>query len=140
MTFGPAAEPAGQISMVGKAGISAGHAEGAGRFTWRGRLPLMCCHMRNGLRKPRKATVHGCVREDGSAGRRIDGLGRACKARMSSPLTSQRLRPFLTEWNGRDLHLVKDLIEAGKITPVARGKIVITVSGASQMRQDTGPD
>ncbi len=96
--------------------------------------------MRNGLRKPRKATVHACVREDGSAGRRIDGLGRARKARMSSPLTSQRLRPFLTEWNGRDLHLVKDLIEAGKITPVARGKIVITVSGASQMRQDTGPD
>jgi NADPH:quinone reductase-like Zn-dependent oxidoreductase len=84
----------------------------------------------------------------GSAGRWIDGLGRANKARMLSPFVSQQLHPFLTRWNRQDLHLVKDLIEAGKITPVidrtyplpeaaeairylegghARGKIVITV-------------
>jgi NADPH:quinone reductase-like Zn-dependent oxidoreductase len=84
----------------------------------------------------------------GSAGRWINGLGRANKARVLSPLVSQRLYPFLTKWNKQDLHVVKDLIEAGKVTPVidrtyplneapeairylegghARGKIVITV-------------
>ena len=84
----------------------------------------------------------------GSAGRWIDGLGRANKARVLSPFVSQRLHPFLTRWDRQDLHIVKDLIEAGKVTPVidrtyplsqapeamryleeghARGKIVITV-------------
>ena len=84
----------------------------------------------------------------GSAGRWIDGLGRAYKARVLSPLARQRLRPFLTKWSQQDLHIVKDLIEAGNVTPVidrtyplreasqamryleaghARGKIVITV-------------
>ena len=84
----------------------------------------------------------------GSAGRWIDGLGRANKARVLSPFVSQRLRPFLTKWDNHDLHIVKDLIEAGKVTPVidrtyplneapeairylegghARGKIVITI-------------
>jgi NADPH:quinone reductase-like Zn-dependent oxidoreductase len=84
----------------------------------------------------------------GSAGRWIDGLGRANKARMLSPLVRQRLHPFLTRWSGQDLQVVKVLIEAGKVTPVidrtyplseaaaamryleaghARGKIVIIV-------------
>jgi len=65
-----------------------------------------------------------------------------------SPLVRQRLRPFLTRWSKQDLQVVKDLIEAGNLTPVidrtyplsaapeamrhleaghARGKIVITV-------------
>ena len=85
----------------------------------------------------------------GSAGRWIDGLGRANKARVLSPFVSQRLHPFLTRWSKQDLHVVKDLIEAGKVTPVidrtyplseapeairhlegghARGKIVSTVA------------
>jgi NADPH:quinone reductase-like Zn-dependent oxidoreductase len=63
----------------------------------------------------------------------------------------QRLQPFLTKWNQQDLHALKELIEAGKVTPVidrayplseapeairylegghARAKIVITVRGA----------
>jgi NADPH:quinone reductase-like Zn-dependent oxidoreductase len=84
----------------------------------------------------------------GSPGRWIDGLGRAYKARVVSPLVRQRLRPFLTRWSNQDLQVVKGLIEAGKVTPVidrtyplraasaamryleaghARGKIVITV-------------
>jgi NADPH:quinone reductase-like Zn-dependent oxidoreductase len=63
-------------------------------------------------------------------------------------LLSQRLLTFLTKWSKQDLHVVKDLIEAGNVTPVidrtytlseapeamrylegghARGKIVITV-------------
>ncbi len=84
----------------------------------------------------------------GSAGRWIDGLGRACRARLLSPFVSQRLRPFLTRWSSQDLRFVKELIEAGKVTPVidrtyplaeaaeamrhleaghARGKIVIKI-------------
>jgi NADPH:quinone reductase-like Zn-dependent oxidoreductase len=84
----------------------------------------------------------------GSAGRWIDGLGRAYKARVVSPLVRQRLRPFLTRWSRQDLEVVKDLIEAGNLAPVidriyalraaceamgyleaghARGKIVIRV-------------
>lgn len=83
-----------------------------------------------------------------SAGRWIDGLVRAYKARVVSPFVRQRLRPFLTRWSQQDLQVVKDLIEAGKVTPVidrtyplseaptamryleaghARGKIVIAV-------------
>lgn len=84
----------------------------------------------------------------GSAGRWIDGLGREAKVRVSSPFVGQRLRPFLTKWNRQELHALKELIEAGEVTPVidrtypldeaaeamrylegghARGKIVITV-------------
>jgi len=84
----------------------------------------------------------------GSAGRWINGLGRANKARVLSLFVSQRLLPFLTKWSKQDLHVVKDLIEAGDVTPVidrtyslseapeamrhleeghARGKVVITV-------------
>ena len=84
----------------------------------------------------------------GSAGRWINGLGRAYRARLLSLFVRQRLPPFVTRWNLQDLHVLKDLIEAGKVMPVidrtyllneareamgyleaghARGKIVITV-------------
>ena len=84
----------------------------------------------------------------GSAGRWINGLGRQNKLHLLSPFVSERLQPFLTRWNQQDLHVLKELIEAGKVTPVidrtyplseareamrhlerghARGKIVITV-------------
>jgi len=84
----------------------------------------------------------------GSDGRWINGLGRVSKARLLSPFVGQRLRPFLTRWSKQDLLVVKDLIEAGEVTPVvdrtyplseaseamrylevghARGKIVIRV-------------
>jgi len=84
----------------------------------------------------------------GTAGRWLDGLARVSRARALSPFVSQRLRPFLTRWDKRDLELVADLIETGRVTPVidrtyplaeareamryleaghARGKIVIEV-------------
>src|SRR6266498_2934535 len=53
-----------------------------------------------------------------SAGRWIDGLGRAYKARVVSPLVRQRLRLLLTKWSKQDLQVVKDLIDAGKVTLV----------------------
>lgn len=84
----------------------------------------------------------------GSAGRWINGLGRAIKARVLSRFVSQRLPSFLTQWNQEDLQVLKELIEAGKVTPIidrtyplseaseamrhleeghARGKVVVTV-------------
>ena len=84
----------------------------------------------------------------GSAGRWINGLGRENKERVLSPFVSQRLQPFLAKWNREDLQVLKELIEAAKVTPVidraytlseapeamryleeghARGKIVIRV-------------
>ena len=54
----------------------------------------------------------------GSAGRWIDGLGRENKLRVLSPFVKQRLQTFLTKWNQPDLQVLKELIEAGKVTPV----------------------
>jgi NADPH:quinone reductase-like Zn-dependent oxidoreductase len=84
----------------------------------------------------------------GSAGRWIGPIARALGALLMSRFSSQTLRPFLSDINKDDLLALKDLIEAGRITPVidrtyqlseiaqamrhletghARGKIVITV-------------
>lgn len=83
-----------------------------------------------------------------SGGRWIGTLGRTLKALMMSPFLPQRLRPFVSKEKNGDLVVLKDLIEAGKITPVidqtyplrkapdamrhleeghSRGKVVITV-------------
>jgi len=45
------------------------------------------------------------------------GLVRAYQARPVT-VVSQQLRPFLTRWNRQDLNLLKELAEAGKLTPV----------------------
>lgn len=76
------------------------------------------------------------------------GIGRQLQALMLSPFVSQRLGTFLAKQNREDLLVLKELIEAGKVTPVidrtyplsevpdairyleqghARGKVVITV-------------
>jgi NADPH:quinone reductase-like Zn-dependent oxidoreductase len=84
----------------------------------------------------------------GSAGRWIDGLGGVVKARALSPFVRQRLVSFVARVNNEDMVVLKDLMGAGKVTPVidrtyplsetpeairyleaghARGKVVITV-------------
>lgn len=84
----------------------------------------------------------------GSAGRWIGPVARALGALVLSRFVSQTLRPFLSDVNRDDLLTLKELIEAGKVTPVidrtyplsetaqairyleaghARGKVVITV-------------
>ena len=84
----------------------------------------------------------------GSAGHWINGLGRETKVRLVSPFVRQRLQPFLTKWSQQDLQVLRELAEAGKVTPFidrtyplseaadamryleaghARGKIIIRV-------------
>jgi NADPH:quinone reductase-like Zn-dependent oxidoreductase len=83
-----------------------------------------------------------------SSGRWLGPIGRVIKASLLAPFVSQRLLSFTVNPNGEDLRLVKELIEAGEVTPVidrtyslsevpeaigyleeghARGKVVITV-------------
>ena len=80
----------------------------------------------------------------------LGALSRSMRALVLSPFVSQRLRMILSITKGHDLQILKELIEAGKVTPVidrtfplsevpdairylsagqARGKIVIDVSG-----------
>jgi NADPH:quinone reductase-like Zn-dependent oxidoreductase len=86
--------------------------------------------------------------EDG--GRWLGGMERTLGAVMLSPLVSQQLRMLMVTERGEDLQRLRELIEAGRITPVvdrtyplsetpeavrcladgrARGKLVITVRG-----------
>jgi NADPH:quinone reductase-like Zn-dependent oxidoreductase len=76
------------------------------------------------------------------------GMGYVFKAYFLSSFTGRQGRPFLTSGNGKDLAVLKDLIESGKLAPVidrtyplsetpdafrylienhAKGKVVITV-------------
>jgi NADPH:quinone reductase-like Zn-dependent oxidoreductase len=81
-------------------------------------------------------------------GRWFGGIDRQLRALMLSPFVSQKLGTFIANPNSKDLVALKELIEAGKVTPVidrtysvsevpeairyleeghARGKVVITV-------------
>ena len=84
-----------------------------------------------------------------SQGRFIGPVGRIIKAALLSPFVGQTLRPLITKPSSDDLQLLRELIEAGRVTPVidrtyplseaadairyletgrARGKVVISVS------------
>ena len=101
----------------------------------------------------RALTAHGIlVIIGGVGGGRWFGVGRQLRALMLSPFVSQKLcSPVSLERSKEDLQFLKELVEAGKVTPVidktftlgevaeairyweeghARGKIVITVLGA----------
>ena len=86
-------------------------------------------------------------------GRWLGGFDRQIlRAPMLSPFVSQTLRPLISKERRKDLVVLTELIEAGKVTPIidgthplsevpeairylerghARGKVVITVSGAT---------
>lgn len=81
-------------------------------------------------------------------GRWIGAIGRDLLALMQSPFVSQKLGTFIAKPNGTDLMVLKEMIEAGSVTPVvdatyplvevpeairyleaghARGKVVISI-------------
>jgi NADPH:quinone reductase-like Zn-dependent oxidoreductase len=113
-------------------------------------LDLVANHPLAGCR--RALTPKGTlVLASGNGGRRLGPLGHMARALVLSPFVSQRLRPFSARQSHEDLGVLKELIEAGSVTPVidrtvplgetadalrhlgeghARGKIVITVGGA----------
>ena len=83
-----------------------------------------------------------------TGGRWLDGTDRLLRAYLLSPLVSQKLGGFLSSENSKDLMVLRDLIQSGKITPAidrtyplsqtpaairhlqegrARGKVVITI-------------
>ena len=87
-----------------------------------------------------------------SPGRVIGPVGRIIKAVLLSPFIGQTMRPLVTKPSSDDLQFLRELIEAGRVTPVidrayplsesaeairyletgrARGKVVISVSAAS---------
>lgn len=82
----------------------------------------------------------------------IGPLARPVKALLLSPFISQKMSMFMAELNKKDLSILGDLMQAGKVTPVidrtyplsqiaeairylekghARGKVVITVAGTT---------
>ena len=84
-----------------------------------------------------------------SPGRIIGPVGRIIKAVLLSPFIGQTMRPFVAKPSSDDLQFLRELIEAGRVTPVidrtyplseapdairyletgrARGKVVISVS------------
>ena len=81
-------------------------------------------------------------------GRWFGGIDRQLRAHMLSPFVSQKLGTFISKENSEDLVALKELVEAGKVTPVidttyplskvpeailhleeghARGKVAVTV-------------
>jgi len=89
-----------------------------------------------------------CIVITGPDGRWLGPLARMLQALALSPFVSQSLIPFVAKPNQKDLTILRDLMEAGKLTPVidrsyrlsevaeairyleeghARGKVVITV-------------
>ena len=86
-------------------------------------------------------------------GRWVAGAGRLMRALLLSPFVSQKLSPLASKERKEDLLAVKELIEAGTVTPVidrtyqlveaadairhldrghGRGKVVITVRGSER--------
>jgi len=54
----------------------------------------------------------------GDGGRWLMGSSRTLRALVMSPFVRQRLRAFIAMANQKDLVVIKELIEAGKLTPV----------------------
>ncbi len=107
-------------------------------------------HLRRGLTPQGTLVIIG-----GEGGGQWFGMDRQLRAFVLSPFVSQKVRSlFSLERTKKDLQFLKELVEAGKVTPVidrtyrlsevpaairyweaghARGKVVVTVSGGSEV-------
>ncbi len=72
-------------------------------------------------------------------GRWFGGIDRQLRAHMLSPFVSQKLGTFVSKPNGEDLVVLKELIEAGKVTPVIGRTYPLSEvpEAIRQMRRDT---
>jgi NADPH:quinone reductase-like Zn-dependent oxidoreductase len=67
----------------------------------------------------RALTPHGTlVIVGGEGGGRWIGMGRQLRAAMLSPFVGQKLRTFVAKENARDLLILNENIESGRITPI----------------------
>lgn len=58
------------------------------------------------------------IPNSGEGGNWIASLGRIVKARLLSPFVSQKLHPFLSLTKHKDLVVLAEMVESGKVTPV----------------------
>ena len=96
----------------------------------------------------RALTPTGTLVIAGGEGAKLTGVGRQLRALMLSPFTRQRLTMYISQHRQADLEALRQLIEAGQVTPLigqtypladlaeavghlyaghARGKIAITI-------------
>lgn len=66
----------------------------------------------------------------GNGGRWLMGVGRSIRAQLLSLFVSQRLGTFISKTTREDLMVLKELIEAGKVTPVI--DVVYALSDAAE--------
>jgi NADPH:quinone reductase-like Zn-dependent oxidoreductase len=66
------------------------------------------------------------------------GLGRQAKALLLSPFVRQRMRVFVVRHNREDLALLKDLVEAGNVTPVIDRLYTLSEIPGALRRQGEG--
>jgi NADPH:quinone reductase-like Zn-dependent oxidoreductase len=75
-------------------------------------LPVSGCTALRGLRDA------GAIRAGHEVLRWTGGFDRQLRAALASPFVGQRLRPLASAERREDLLFLKDVIEAGKVTPV----------------------
>ena len=71
-------------------------------------------HLRRALAPPGTLVIVGAE----GGGRWFGGIDRQLRAHMLSPFVSQKLGTFISKENSQDLVVLKEFIEAGKVTPV----------------------
>jgi NADPH:quinone reductase-like Zn-dependent oxidoreductase len=76
----------------------------------------------------------------GSGGKWLMGTGRTLRAVVVSLFARQRLRSFFSKPQGADLVVLKDLIEAGKVTPVIDRTFPLNATVGSMVRRASMTD
>jgi NADPH:quinone reductase-like Zn-dependent oxidoreductase len=71
-------------------------------------------------------------------GRWLGPAGRGLKIVLLSPLVSQRMTVFLAQQRREDLAFLRDLIEAGKVTPVIDKTYPLTAAAEAMAHLETG--